>query len=169
MNKVLEPVENTLTGDQLSWKVLGNSPLASSRTDDIWFFDEQNGWLVNSSGYVCKTTDAGNCWQPKFYLCPGSTGKPYLRCMGWASPQVGWFGSVTGIGDDGLKNPDNYLNTLLHQTRDGGETWQPVLNLPRATSAGICGFYAVNEQVAYGAGTNDPGLPGPTVIKTLDG
>jgi len=89
--------------------------------------------------------------------------------MGWASPQVGWFGSVTGIGDDGLKNPDNYLNTLLHQTRDGGETWQPVLNLPRATSAGICGFYAVNEQVAYGAGTNDPGLPGPTVIKTLDG
>jgi len=71
MNKVLEPVENTLTGDQLSWKVLGNSPLASSRTDDIWFFDEQNGWLVNSSGYVCKTTDAPLprlYWQTLFTL-----------------------------------------------------------------------------------------------------
>lgn len=154
---------------QLSWHVLPNSPIASSRTDDIWFFDEQTGWLVNSSGYVCKTNDGGDCWEPKFYLCPGSAGKPYLRCMGWGSRNVGWFGSVTGLGDSGVKNPDNYLNTLLHQTKDGGETWQPVLNLPKAAPAGICGFYAVNEQVAYGSGTNDPGLPGPGIIKTVDG
>jgi hypothetical protein len=153
----------------LSWKTLQNSPVASSRTDDIWFFDEQTGWLINSSGYVCKTTNGGDCWQPMFYLCPGSTGKPYLRCMGWGSEKVGWFGSVTGIGDGGLKNPDNYLNTLLHQTKDGGETWQPVTNLPKAAPAGICGFYAVNEQVAYGSGTNDPGLPGPGIIKTTNG
>ncbi len=161
--------KSAFASQPLSWNVLPNSPIASSRTDDIWFFDEQTGWLVNSSGYVCKTTDGGDCWHPKFYLCPSSTGKPYLRCMGWGSRQVGWFGSVTGIGDDGLKNPDNYLNTLLHQTKDGGETWQAVTNLPKAAPAGICGFYAVNEQVAYGAGTNDPGLPGPGVIKTTNG
>ncbi|WDE00964.1 hypothetical protein [Thalassomonas actiniarum] len=153
----------------LSWKVLANSPIASSRTDDIWFFDEQTGWLVNSSGYVCKTTDGGECWLPKFYVCPGSLGKPYLRCMGWGSEKVGWFGAVTGLGDDGVKNPDNYLNTLLHHTTDGGKTWQRVTNLPKAAPAGICGFYAVNDKVAYGSGTNDPGLPGPGVIKTTDG
>jgi len=174
MNKVIEPEQkktnkNASANLQLSWKALGHSPIASSRTDDIWFFDEQMGWLVNSSGYVCKTTDGGNCWQPKFYLCPSSTGKPYLRCMGWGSTRVGWFGSVTGIGDGGINNPDNYLNTLLHQTQDGGETWQPLLNLPNKAPAGICGFYAVNEQVAYGAGTNAPGLPGPAIIKTLNG
>ena len=41
-------------------------------------------------------------------------------------------------------------------------------NLPEASPAGICGFYAVNEQVAYGSGTNDPGLPGPAIIKTTN-
>ena len=29
-------------------------------------------------------------------------------------------------------------------------------------------FHAVNERVAYGSGTNDPGLPGPSIIKTMD-
>lgn len=158
-----------MSANPMYWKKLDNSPVASSRTDDIWFFDENEGWLVNSSGYVCKTTDGGECWQPKFYLCPASKGKPYLRCMGWGSRQVGWFGSVTGIGDDVINGPDSYLDTLLHHTKDGGETWEPVLNLPRGTSAGICGFYAVDENVAYGSGTNDPGLPGPTIIKTVDG
>lgn len=36
---------------QYQWQLLQNSPVASSRTDDIWFFDELTGWLVNSSGY----------------------------------------------------------------------------------------------------------------------
>ncbi len=158
------------TQTPLTWNLLPNSPVASSRTDDIWFFNEQVGWLVNSSGYVCKTTDGGDCWAPKFYLCPSSQGKPYLRCMGWGSEQVGWFGSVTGISDAVAHgDPNRYLNTLLHHTTDGGENWAAVTNLPQGTSAGICGFYAVNEQVAYGSGTNDPGLPGPTVIKTTDG
>lgn len=89
--------------------------------------------------------------------------------MGWGSQRVGWFGSVTGLLDDGVKNPNNYLNTLLHKTEDGGETWHPVTNLPKAAPAGICGFCAVNERVAYGSGTNDPRLPGPGVLKTTDG
>ena len=41
------------------WQLLQNSPVANSRTDDIWFFDSLTGWLVNSSGYVCKTEDGG--------------------------------------------------------------------------------------------------------------
>ena len=28
-----------------SWVTLFNSPIASSRTDDIWFFDDLTGWL----------------------------------------------------------------------------------------------------------------------------
>lgn len=160
--------KSAFVSDPLHWNVLGNSPIASSRTDDIWFFDACTGWLVNSSGYICKTTDGGDCWAPKFYLCPSSPGKPYLRCMGWGNEQVGWFGSVTGV-TDAADDPSRYLNTLLHHTTDGGETWSAVTNLPEGSPAGICGFYAVNENVAYGAGTNDPALPGPGVIKTTDG
>ena len=151
------------------WEVLPNSPVASSRTDDIWFFDELTGWLVNSSGYVCKTEDGGNNWTPKFFLNPSVPSKPYLRCMGWANRQYGWFGSVTGIGDAELDYPSQYIRTLLHRTTDGGETWSPIENLPEKSPAGICGLFAVNEKVVYGAGTNDPGLPGPAIIKTTDG
>lgn len=156
-------------GNGYTWNLLPNSPTASSRTDDIWFFDEQTGWLVNSSGYVCKTEDGGANWTPMFFLAPNLPSKPYLRCMGWGSRQVGWFGSVTSIADEDIKSPDQYLATLLHQTNDGGETWTPVSNLPKESPAGICGFYAVNQDVAYGSGTNDPGLPGPAIIKTTNG
>ena len=156
---------------QLAWNVLPNSPVATSRTDDIWFFDAITGWLVNSSGYVCKTEDGGANWTPKFFLPPNLPSKPYLRCMGWANRQIGWFGSVTGVGGEtlsDLKYPSQYIRTLLHHTVDGGETWQAVENLPENSPGGICGFYAVNEQVAYGSGTNDPGLPGPAIVKTTN-
>ncbi len=159
----LAPVTN------YKWQLLQNSPVANSRTDDIWFFDELTGWLVNSSGYVCKTEDGGANWTPKFFLAPNLPSFPYLRCMSWANRQIGWFGAVTGIGDvASIKSPSQFIQTLLHQTTDGGETWQPVENLPEGSPAGICGFHAVNERVAYGSGTNDPGLPGPAIIKTTD-
>jgi hypothetical protein len=151
------------------WQLLQNSPVANSRTDDIWFFDALTGWLVNSSGYVCKTEDGGVNWTPKFFLAPNLPSFPYLRCMSWANRQIGWFGAVTGIGDvNSITSPSQYIRTLLHHTTDGGETWKPVENLPEGSPAGICGFHAVNERVAYGSGTNDPGLPGPAIIKTID-
>ncbi|PYS66048.1 MAG: hypothetical protein DMF76_01345, partial [Acidobacteria bacterium] len=109
------------------WQLLQNSPVANSRTDDIWFFDELTGWLVNSSGYVCKTEDAGANWTPKFFLPPNLPSLPYLRCMSWANREIGWFGAVTGIGDvDSITSPSQFIQTLLHQTTDGGETWKPI-------------------------------------------
>ncbi|MDX6528683.1 MAG: hypothetical protein QOH41_973 [Blastocatellia bacterium] len=151
------------------WELLQNSPVANSRTDDIWFFDELTGWLVNSSGYVCKTEDGGANWTPKFFLAPNLPSMPYLRCMSWANRQIGWFGAVTNILDvASITSPSQFIRTLLHQTTDGGETWRPIENLPEGSPGGICGFHAVNERVAYGSGTNDPGLPGPAIIKTKD-
>lgn len=159
----LAPVTN------FKWQLLKNSPVANSRTDDIWFFDAMTGWLVNSSGYVCKTEDGGANWTPKFFLPPSLPSRPYLRCMSWANRKIGWFGAVTGVNDvASVTSPSQFLQTLVHQTTDGGETWKAIKNLPEGSPAGICGFHAVNERVAYGSGTNDPGLPGPAIIKTTD-
>ena len=41
--------------------------------------------------------------------------------------------------------------------------------MPENSPAGICGMSVVNEKVMYGAGTNDPNLPGPGLVKTTDG
>jgi photosystem II stability/assembly factor-like uncharacterized protein len=148
------------------WKwVATNSPTANSRTDDIWFFDEKNGWLVNSNGQISQTLNGGDTWSMKKFIDPNSNGFPYLRCMGWANEKVGWVGAVTTF-DDGTKD---YLQVLLHRTTDGGATWNNVSNMPDSSPAGICGMFAVNEKIVYGAGTNDPNLPGPGLVKTTDG
>ncbi|WP_414581724.1 YCF48-related protein [Scytonema sp. PCC 10023] len=143
-----------------------NSPIASSRTDDIWFFNPQEGWLVNSNGQVSVTRDGGSSWTTKYQLPPNLPGRPYLRCIQFASPQVGWFGAVTNASKE---NPGDYLKYLLHQTTDGGDTWTPVDNLPEGSPGGICGLSVVNEMVVYGSGANDPNQPGPSIIKTTDG
>lgn len=148
------------------WKwVATNAPAATSRTDDIWFFSERNGWLVNSSGDIRQTLDGGDTWIPRKFIAPGSNGFPYLRCMGWANPKVGWVGAVTKF-DAGNKE---YLQVLLHRTTDGGVTWDNISNMPDSSPAGICGISVINEKVVYGAGTNDPDLPGPGLVKTTDG
>ena len=147
-----------------SWAVAGDAPISNSRTDDIWFFDESNGWLVNSNGQVHQTTDGGLTWHQKRFIDPSMPGFPYLRCMGWPNERVGWIGSVTKFSTG-----KEYLDVLLHKTEDGGAIWTALTNLPQDSPAGICGMFAVSEDVVYGAGTNDPDLPGPGVIKTTDG
>jgi photosystem II stability/assembly factor-like uncharacterized protein len=147
------------------WKwVATKSPTANSRTDDIWFFDEKTGWLVNSNGDVRQTTDGGDTWPRKKFIAPNLPGHPYLRCMAWANKKTGWVGAVTR-SDGGNKD---YLQVLLHRTTDGGATWNNITNMPDTSPAGICGMYAVNENIVYGAGTNDPNLPGPGLVKTTD-
>ena len=55
---------------------------------------------------------------------------------------------------------------LLYSTKDGGENWAPVTNLPFPKPKRICGIYVVNENVVYASGAYD----GPAiVIKTIDG
>ena len=144
-----------------------NAPIASSRTDDIWFADPEVGWLVNSSGFVCKTTDGGKSWTPQLFLSGSSTGNPYLRTIQFANYDIGWFGALAA--------GEGYPQVLLHHTQDGGTTWTPVTNLPSDVPPGICGLSVVSEKVVYAAGTNNPNvnaigpLKAPAVLKTVDG
>jgi photosystem II stability/assembly factor-like uncharacterized protein len=116
-----------------------NAPLASWRTDDIWVFDANHVWAVNSNGDVLHTRDGGDTWEKQF-TAPAST---YLRCLGFADDQLGWVGTL------------DQDHRLFH-TGDGGTHWVEVLNLPTQAPPGICGLSVVNERVVYGAGTNFP-------------
>ncbi|MGH4016526.1 MAG: hypothetical protein ACRDSL_21860 [Pseudonocardiaceae bacterium] len=44
-----------------------NAPVASSRTDDIWFLDPQRGWAVNSNGQIVHTGDGFATWEQQFH------------------------------------------------------------------------------------------------------
>jgi len=132
-----------------SWRRT-NAPVASSRTDDIWFLDANRGWAVNSNGHILHTTDGGESWQRQL----SATGV-YLRCVGFANERVGWVGTL---------DPSQ----RLFHTGDGGASWARVDGLPAQAPPAICGLSVVNERVAYGSGTNFPNRPAG-VIKTVDG
>ena len=148
------------------WRALPNAPVASSRTDDIWFADEDTGWCVNSNGEVWRTDDGGDNWTLQLTVPQDHPAKPYLRTIHFApeNPDVGWFGVLCGA-------QDSYLDILAHHTTDGGQTWTPVTNLPQGVPQGICGISVVNAEVMYGSGSNEPGanVIGPGIIKTVDG
>ncbi len=137
-----------MTTPQLKWRPT-NAPLASSRTDDIWFLDPSTGWAVNSNGHILMTKDGGETWTKQF------SADAYLRCVGFANPNKGWVGTLTAS------------KRLLH-TKDGGLTWKRVDNLPATAPVFVCGMSVVNESVVYASGTNDP-AEAPRMIKTVDG
>lgn len=126
-----------------------NAPVASSRTDDIFFIDPNTGWAVNSNGQILKTSDGGVHWDEQRRFS-----RVYLRSVGFANGQKGWVGTLTS----GQK---------LWSTADGGANWKLVDNVSPVPNA-ICGLSVVSESVAYASGTNFPDRPAG-VIKTVDG
>lgn len=137
-----------MTNNLLQWRPT-NAPIASSRTDDIWFVDPDTGWAVNSNGQILMTTDGGASWTEQFRA------GVYLRCVGFANRTRGWVGSTTAA------------RRLFH-TRDAGATWEQVTNLPAVAPSAICGLSVVSESVVYASGTNFPNRPA-RMMKTLDG
>lgn len=114
-----------------------NAPMASSRTDDIWFIDEFNGWAVNSNGQILKTENGGKNWKEQL-LAP-----VYWRCIAFANENIGWAGSLTA-------------ENRLYHTENGGDTWTRVSTLPEIP-AKICGMSVVDEDTIVCSGTNEPG------------
>lgn len=132
-------------GTQLQWRTLSGTAV-NNRTDDIWFQDEMTGWLVNSDGKIRKTIDGGASWTTQLQ------NGPYLRCIGFANDQIGWVGTLSG--------------TIYRTTN--GQDWSLVNNLPSIKPSAVCGIYAVDESVAYAAGTNYP-FRDARMVKTTDG
>ncbi len=147
IGKIAEWIEAGAPDKPLQWRPTG-APVASSRTDDIWFLNPKVGWAVNSNGHVLKTTDGGDTWSRQL------ASPAYLRCVAFANEDVGWVGSLSPA-------------QRLYKTVNGGLNWNLVDGLP-ANPGAICGISVVNENVVYGSGTNFPQRP-CGMIKTLDG
>ena len=135
-----------------NWTWRSTATAAVARHDDIWFFDENVGWAVNSNGHVIKTEDGGKQWDRKFSVAGDGV---WLRCLGFANRQRGWVGTTT-------------TGKQLYETSDGGENWDQVVNLPAAAPSAVCGLFVASDHVIYAAGTNWPDRP-TSIIKSDDG
>jgi photosystem II stability/assembly factor-like uncharacterized protein len=135
---------------QLSWRPRGPTNVQPARRfDDVFFLDRETGWTVNSNGLVLKTTDGGVSWTQQ--LRAGA----WMRCIGFADADHGWVGCVTPT-------------QRMFSTRNGGQTWTQVTNLPANAPVKICGLAVVNRMTVYASGTNEP-LDAPRMMKTTDG
>lgn len=145
----------------MTWRPTDAPP--ATRYDDIWFVTESRGWAVNSNGQIMRTADGGATWEEQFHVVitddTGAGTNVWLRCVGFANESRGWVGTTT---------PEK----RLFETRDGGDTWSLVTNLPADAPAAVCGLSVVNENVVYASGTNFP-FPAvnrpPRIMKTVDG
>ncbi len=137
---------------QFGWSPIAAAPVTSNKHDDVFFLNEQLGWLVTRDGKIITTTDGGASWKEK-----ASYSGVRLRAVGFADPLRGWAGKFQ-------VNPSTQ-NALL-RTTNGGETWSDVTNIPAPKPSGICAILADFDPVIYACGR----YAGPSVfIKSTDG
>ncbi len=94
-----------MNGISQTLKVL-SSPQIKYLTSDIFFVDENTGWIVGTNGSIYKTTDAGLNWTKQV-----SNVLSNLTEVVFADASTGWVGSTGG----------SVLKTI-----DGGENWTEV-------------------------------------------
>lgn len=125
---------STLINQTYPWHKLDTVPYRGKQ-DDIFFINPEIGWYVNGAGKIYKTIDGGQTWVEKLNQ-PGT----YFRCIGFIDSMKGFAGN---IGTDYF--PDVTDTTPLYETKDGGETWKAVTNIPLPTIKGLCAIDIVKK------------------------
>ena len=147
-----------------AWYTLSNSPLSgggNSRFDDVRFMNPMTGWVVSvSDGAIFKTVDGGVSWTQQIQSDDEFGYHVGFRSVTFVNESRGWAGNL------------NFHNSpipgrSLFESTNGGTKWLNISNrISGPDPAGICGLWAVNEQLIYGVGRwNGP----PMFIKTTDG
>ena len=98
------------------WKKCDTAHNYKGKQEDIYFIDENLGWYVNGSGQIFKTYNGGELWS-EIYKKSGT----FFRCIGFVDSLNGFAGN---IGTDYFPGVTDTIP--LYQTKDGGNSWQPV-------------------------------------------
>lgn len=110
---------------------------------DVWFENDQHGFVVGAYGMVLRTRDGGNTWQDW---------APYLD-----NPTNFHYNSISEVAGGGLVIVGEAGQ--IHVSTDGGETWQKRESPYDGSLFGVSGTSRVNEILAFG-------LRGNTLLST---
>jgi len=105
----------------------------------VYFVDKLNGWIGNSQGEICRTTDGGENWV-KQYMSGYA-----LKSLFFIDNQTGW-----AAGEDGF----------IMKTADGGESW---ISICSGSDQTLNSVKFINDQIGWITGEN--GL----ILKSVDG
>lgn len=134
INKVI--LKTTNSGDE--WNNL--LVLSKSYLHNVYFFDENIGWIIGAKGSIIKTTNGGVNWNTQ--KCESLLN---LYSIYFLNNSSGWI-----IGENGL-----ILNTT-----NGGNNWNTQKSL---TTSGLQSIFFINKNLGWIVGNNG------TIIKTIDG
>lgn len=133
--KRVETLETPNANSELpTWRKL-ETEAYRGKQDDIAFVNERIGWYVNGEGKVYKTIDGGETWRLQWHH-PGS----YLRCLAFLDEQHGFLGN---IGPGYFPNVTDAVP--LYETKDGGDTWNPVTGIDGPPVVGLCALQVLRE------------------------
>lgn len=118
-----------------SWQVLPDSPTSVFRFEDVWFINENTGWVVDAfiGERILKTTNGGINWVVQFT----SKDPNSFRSVAFNNESLGWAGGINGS---------------LLKTTNGGANWTKVDTLINPLPPGICDISVVGDSTFYGAG-----------------
>lgn len=121
------------------WELLPFSASDEPLTE-VFFTDDQTGWVVSFTGKIFNTADGGQTWT----LQNSGTTAPLWHIF-FSDMTTGW-----AVGNNG---------TIL-KTADGGQNWAPQLS---GTSYDLLGAFFINNQTGWVVGEHE------TILKTTDG
>ena len=116
----------------------------------IYFTDLQNGWAGGYSGFLIHTTDGGQTWINQFYQISS-----HIYSLYFINADTGW-----AAGGDIASFPNNYPETIIYKTTDGGYTWD--LQYYEQYSPILHDIYFFNSNNGYALG-------GAYLFHTTDG
>ncbi|NOS85461.1 MAG: T9SS type A sorting domain-containing protein [Ignavibacteria bacterium] len=131
-----------------TWQIMPGLPEAQGRYEDLWFINENTGWVVQcgSPDKIFKTTNGGLNFTEQLSVNAGC-----LRSVAFNNANLGWAGSLGGH---------------LYRTTNGGTNWMRVDTTIFPPPVGVCDISVVGDLTMYGSGK----YSGPTnIIKTTDG
>ena len=96
---------------------------------DIFFIDEEYGWVVGSNGTILKTTNGGIDWEV-IHL----TLSEHISSVFFIDRELGWITTT--------------YNDKIYITTNGGENWEHIVTIV-GTAVSLMDIYFVNDSTGF--------------------